>query len=498
MVRFRVDVRASEAETVSRRAATYAASATLLSVALAAPVLVAPAYGRALSTLVILFVVGLAVRGVLGSALAFRPLAALGPNTDFSDTRASGAPSAGPTDAPDGLPTVSVVVTAYDEADTLPATIEACREFAYPTEKLEVLLCHEAASSDGTERIAERAAEDDARFRAIERDAPPGGKAAAANFGLERATGEVVAFVDAGQRPEPDAVRRAVEWFRADDDAWCVKGRCWGTNSGDSLVALHATVERHLAERGEFVAREVASGFTLFTGGFAFFRRTAFAELGSFDEHVLLEDVEFASRIHARGKRVRVDPGVVSAETNPATPSSWWSRRKRWARGGMQVARRHLGSLARNRALSPVVRADAALTFGALLALPVVLLALPAVALSAVVLPALGGGVGTGAGILDAGAATYLPDPVERAALVAAEIGGLAAPLGVFARDHLDGRPHPRREYAAIATLPLYFAVEGAVVVAAFLDEFVLRRPAVYVPSDRPGADGDGPTGADD
>lgn len=466
-------------QTASRRAATYAASALGLSVALAAPALVVPSYGRALSTLAVLFVVGLAIRGVLGTALAFRPLDALGPATDFSD---------------DDLPPVSVVVTAYDEADTLPATVEACRALAYPSEKLDVLVCYEAGSTDGTERIAEAAAKD-SRFRAIERDAPPGGKAAAANFGLEHATGEVVAFVDAGQRPEPDAVRRAVEWFRADDDAWCVKGRCWGTNSGDSLVALHATVERHLAERGEFVAREVASGFTLFTGGFAFFRRTAFEELGSFDESVLLEDVEFASRIHARGKRVRVDPGVVSAETNPETLSSWWTRRKRWARGGMQVARRRLASLARSPALSPMVRADAVLTFGALLALPVVLLALPTVALSA-----LGTGVGFGiaVGVADGGAATYFSDSVTRMALVAAGIAGLAAPLGVLVRDHLDGRPHPFREYAAVATLPLYFAVEGAVVVAAFLDEFVLRRPAVYVPSDRPGADGDGPAGTDD
>jgi glycosyltransferase involved in cell wall biosynthesis len=463
-----VEVSDTEAETAGRRAATYAASATLISGALATPSVVVPAYPRAVGTLLVAFAVGLALRAAVGTALAFRPASALGP-TEETDPSPH-----------DDWPTVSVVVTAYDEADTLSATVEACRRLDYPDDRLDVLLCYESASTDGTARIAERVAADDLRFRAVERDAPPGGKASAANFGLARATGDVIAFVDAGQRPEPESLRRAVTGFRADDEAWCVKGRCWGTNAGDSPVARHAAVERHLAERGEFVARELADGFTLFTGGLAFFRREAFAALGAFDETVLLEDVEFASRIHARGKRVRVDPGVVSAETNPATVGSWWSRRKRWARGGMQVARRYLRSFARNGDLPPRLRADAVATFGGLLALPVALLALPAVLV----------------GLADGGPASFVP--AERAVLLVAGVAALLSPVGVFVRDALDGRPHSFEEYAAVATLPVYFAVEAAVVVVAFLDEFVLRRPSVYVPSDRPGAETDRPAGSDD
>ncbi|WP_440005523.1 glycosyltransferase [Halomicrococcus sp. SG-WS-1] len=459
-----MDVRSSETESALRRTATYAASSGAIAAVVATPVVLVPAYGRVLGTLVVLVFAGLASRAALGTALAFRPLAALGPG----DASLPSATAADPRDA--DLPTVSVVVAAYDEADTLPATVEACRRLDYPDDRLEVLLCYEAASTDGTARVAEAATAGDPRFRVCRRDAEPGGKAAMANFGLERATGDVVAFVDAGQRPEPDALRRAVGWFRADDDAWCVKGRCWGTNADGSLVALHATVERHFAERGEFVAREVASGFTLFTGGLAVFRRTAFETLGPFDESVLLEDVEFASRIHAGGRGVRVDPGIVSAETNPESLASWWSRRKRWARGGMQVARRYVGTLPRNPNLSRVARVDAALTFGSLLALPLLVLALPAVAL----------------GHADGGAATFIPG--EQALVALAGVVALASPPLVLLRDRLDGRPHSLREYAAVVTLPLYFAVEAGAVVTAFLDEFVLRRPTVYVPSDRPGS----------
>ncbi|MFC4551225.1 MULTISPECIES: glycosyltransferase [Halorussus] len=467
-----MEVRSADETSNTRSAVTYVAASTLASATLVSPAFVFPAYGRLVSTLVVLLFLGLAARVVFAAAVAFRPP----PDPESSS---SGNPTA------DELPEVSVVVAAYDEAETLPATLAACRALDYPAERLEVLLCYEAASTDATAEIAERAAADDPRFRAIRRDAPPGGKAAVANFGRRRAGGEVVGFVDAGQRPEPDAVRRAVDWFRADEDVWCVKGRCYAGNSAGSPLALHAAVERHLAERGEFFAREVLSGFTLFTGGLAFFRASAFAELGPFDETVLLEDVEFAARIHARGWTVKVDPAIVSTETNPETFAGWWNRRKRWARGGLQVARRYVGSFLRRSTGRPVASLDAVATFGGLLALPVALLASPTVALGYV------------AG--DGSPATYLPEGPPFVALAAVVLAGaFLAPLSVLLRDHLDGRPHPAREYAAALTLPAYFAVEAAVVVAAFLDEFVLRRPAVYVPSDRPGAGADRGSEGDD
>ena len=468
-----MEVRRSSAASLPRSLLRYASAAVALSAVLVAPAFVSRTYRRAVGTVVLLSFLALALRGLFGAILAFRappdpPSTERSSVGDWSrtDDRSS---SADPPPTAD-RPTVSVVVAAFDEAETLPATIEACRALDYPAERLEILLCYEAASTDDTARIAEEAATD-SRFRAIERDEPPGGKAAIANFGLERATGDVVAFVDSGQRPATDTVRRAVAWFRSDEDAWCVKGRCVGTNAESSLLSLHATVERHLAERGEFFAREVLSGFTLFTGGFAVFRAAAFDALGPFDETVLLEDVEFASRIHAAGRRVRVDPGIVSEETNPETLEAWWNRRLRWARGGMQVARRYVRSVPTSGRVSTAVGIDATFTFGALLALPLVLLASPVLA------------VGYAAGGVSA--ATLLP--AERLLVGLLVVSATLSPLLVLVRSHLDGCSHSAREYAAALTLPAYFGLEAAVVVAAFLAEFVLGHPSVYVPSSRPG-----------
>lgn len=444
-----VEVLTPQETSVSRRSLVTVAVSAAVATGFAAVALAAPTLGRALGSVLLGFGVVLAARAVGSALLAF--------------VRRS--PPA-PADPARSLPTVSVVVTAYDEADVLAGTIRACLALDYPEDRLELIVVFESASTDGTASIAAAADARDPRVTAVERDGPPGGKAAATNVGLAHATGDVLVVLDADQRPEPGALGRAVRWFR-DDDVWCVKGRCFGTNADASVVALCATVERAIAERCEFYARDLVSGFTLFTGGQAFFRATALERLGPFDETILLEDLDMAVRIARAGGEVRVDPGVVTTETNPTTWRAWWHQRKRWARGGMQVAARYLGLSARSDPPSLRTRVDFDATVGGLVVLPVLALAVPGVALA------------------------RLRADVVLGPLGAAALGFLLATPGVlsgllFLLDARDGRGHAPREYAAPLLLWPYFGVQCCVVVAAFVEEFVLRRPVQYVTSVEP------------
>ncbi|WP_254545374.1 glycosyltransferase [Halomarina pelagica] len=448
-----MEVRLPDESSFSRRSVGSALAAAALSTALVAPGIVVPAYARVASAALVAFGVVLAVRATASAVVAF--------------VRRS------PPTAPEPpLPAATVVVTAYNEAEVLPATVDACAALDYPDDRLEILVGYESASTDGTAAVAEAAADRDPRVVAVERDRPPGGKASATNHALASASGEIVAVLDADQRPEPGALRRAVRWFR-DDDVACVKGRCFGTNPDASMVALCATVERAVAERAEFYARDLLGGFALFTGGQAFFRADALAREGTFDESILLEDLDMAYRLQRAGGEIRVDPGIVTHETNPAAIAAWWHQRKRWARGGMQVARRYLGANLLFGPPSSLARADFAATLGALLAFPILALASPLAAVAWGLTP---GG-----------------RPFGLAALVA---GGfvLATPLVasylVLAVDARDGRRHERSEYVAPLLLWPYFLLQAGAVVAAFVDEFVVRRPAVYVTS-ASGSDGE-------
>jgi len=445
-----MEVKTAEEAGISLRSALrYVAVAAALVAVPLVPALLSPLYARVLRTLLLVLLLGLVGRTLLGAVLSFQ----------------GGDPPAG---LPEDPPSVSVVVPAYNEEPVLADTIEAALAVDYPGD-LEVVVCYEAASTDRTAAIAERYDDAHDAVRAVERDEPGGGKARATNYALAYATGDVVASIDADHQFAPDAVGRAVRWFAADEDVWCVKGRCYGRNPTDSLLALHATVERHIAELADLFGRQAVGGFTIFGGGQAFFRAELFEELGAFDDSVLVEDVDMSARIHAAGRDLRVDPGVVTYEENPATLSSWWSQRSRWARGWMQVAVRYLPSLPRDRTLGPVARADAAYTFLYALVPVVLVLAAPLFVLDRTLLA---GG-------------TLLPTVLEWPLWTLVGAAPLLCSGLVFLRDYRYGHGHHPLELAAAVTLWGYLFGQSVVYVVAFLREFVFRADSVYVTTGR-------------
>ena len=92
-------------------------------------------------------------------------------------------------------PTVSVVVCAYDAADTIDGCLTSLAGLTYPD--FETIVVNDG-SRDGTADIARR----HAGVRVI--DVPNGGLGAARNVGLAAAAGEIVAYTDADARVDPD------------------------------------------------------------------------------------------------------------------------------------------------------------------------------------------------------------------------------------------------------------------------------------------------------
>ncbi len=92
-------------------------------------------------------------------------------------------------------PRVSVVVCAYNAADTLEDCLGSLERLTYPD--YEIILVNDG-SRDRTSEIGRA----HGRVRVI--DIPNGGLSAARNVGLAEATGEVVAYTDADVRVDPD------------------------------------------------------------------------------------------------------------------------------------------------------------------------------------------------------------------------------------------------------------------------------------------------------
>jgi len=106
-------------------------------------------------------------------------------------------------------PSVTLIVSAFNEEGVIGEKIENCLALDYPPERLEVIVVSDA-SEDRTDEVVGRYA---ARGVALLRMAQRSGKTLGLNAALERARGEVIVFSDANAIYGRDVIRKLVRNF---------------------------------------------------------------------------------------------------------------------------------------------------------------------------------------------------------------------------------------------------------------------------------------------
>lgn len=204
-------------------------------------------------------------------------------------------------------PDYSIVVPAHNEAELLPATLEALLVAmrAVPLAG-EIVVCDNAS----TDRTAELARAGGARVvvepvRQISR---------ARNAGARAARGRFLVFVDADTLVPPDLLRQAVEGL--------AEGRACG---GGAAVAMEG-VSGGVAGRMVSLWNMVSAGRRLAAGSFLFVRRDAFLAAGGFSERVYASEEIWLSREVKRWGRARGLPFLILRD-HPVLTSG---RKARW------------------------------------------------------------------------------------------------------------------------------------------------------------------------
>jgi len=114
--------------------------------------------------------------------------------------------------------TVSVLLPVRNGEPWIRRKLESLLELNYPRELVEILVISDG-STDRTEAIVEEFAARGVELLRI----PPSGKAAALNWGLERAQGEILFFTDVRQPLDPECLNHLVACF-ADPEVGVVTG----------------------------------------------------------------------------------------------------------------------------------------------------------------------------------------------------------------------------------------------------------------------------------
>lgn len=121
-------------------------------------------------------------------------------------------------------PSVTFLITAYNEERDLPAKLANTLKLDYPIQKLEILVASDC-SSDRTDAIVrEFAASHPQHAIRLHRQMQRHGKTAAQNAAVELARGEIILFSDATTEYNTDVLRRIVPSF-ADENVGCVAGK---------------------------------------------------------------------------------------------------------------------------------------------------------------------------------------------------------------------------------------------------------------------------------
>ncbi|MBP1912520.1 glycosyltransferase [Thermococcus stetteri] len=218
-------------------------------------------------------------------------------------------------------PKVSVIIPAYNEGERCRSAIEAALAQDYPD--FEVIFVDDG-STDNTYDIASSILNPRLKVFRIEH----GGKAKALNFGLSKASGEIIVTTDADSVLEKDAVKELVRRFYS-EDVLGVGGQV--RVLGSSFLERAQDVE-HLRIATFRRAKELED-LSVAPGPISAFRKEALERIGGFVEDQV-EDYATTKAIKRFG-RVVYAPKARAWTEMPNDIRTLWRQRRRWFLGDL-------------------------------------------------------------------------------------------------------------------------------------------------------------------
>lgn len=225
-----------------------------------------------------------------------------------------------------GSSKLTVIIPAYNEANSIADTIRSLREQTLPAEEIVVV---DDCSSDATADVA--------RGMGVKVICPPkntGSKAGAQNFALETVRTEFTMALDADTVIAPDAIEKLVHAINGDGVA----------------AACGFVVPRHVNtiwERGRYIEYLFAFKFykqiqdyygkpLISSGCFSIYRTDALRKNKGWSTRTLAEDMDLTWNFYQAGLKVRFVPDAFCYPIEPHNFHFMSKQLKRWSHGFVQ------------------------------------------------------------------------------------------------------------------------------------------------------------------
>jgi len=194
---------------------------------------------------------------------------------------------------------ISIIVPVYNNPRDLPECLSAIIASPYPDSEIVVV---DDASTDDTGSVAARMG---IRVLQLAKNSGPG---TARNYGASQVKGDILFFVDADVAIASDAISRVARVFEGQPDLAAVFGSYDTRPRAKGLVSQYRNLLHH------FVHQNGNSQASTFWAGCGAVRRSAFEEVGGFDEKFTptcsIEDIELGYRLRRAGHRILLDKAL--------------------------------------------------------------------------------------------------------------------------------------------------------------------------------------------
>ena len=257
------------------------------------------------------------------------------------------------------LPRVTIQLPVFNEMYVVERLISAVCKIDYPRELLDIQVLDD--STDETSKIAKKSVHKyqqlGFQIEFIHRDNRRGYKAGALEEGLKRARGEFVAIFDADFIPPSDFLKNTIDYF-TDPDVGIVQTRWGHLNLNYSILtkAQSILLDGHFGI--EQPTRFKHGVFFNFNGTAGILRKSCIESSGGWQHDTLTEDLDLSYRAQLEGWKLVYLKDVVSDAELPVDMNAFKSQQHRWAKGGIQTAKKLLPTILSRKDLPAKVKIE--------------------------------------------------------------------------------------------------------------------------------------------
>lgn len=226
----------------------------------------------------------------------------------------------------DEWPTLTLIIPAYNEEETIQMTIESILDADYPEDKLELIVVNDGSQDNTAEKVEPYTDQ----LTLINQENQ--GKGAALNTGLEEVETELFGCVDADSRLKDDSLKNIVSEL--------------GDDAGGIASAMKVYQPQNLLQKLQWV--EYLMGIFLRNimgfidsihvtpGPLSIYRTEPVKEIGGFDPKSLVEDQEICFKLQNNNWKISHSRRGEVYTVAPKTVREFYDQRYRWYKGALQ------------------------------------------------------------------------------------------------------------------------------------------------------------------